>query len=114
MILDEPIENINPTDLQGYTPLHFAAQFGHLNVYQLISYELGNKNPGGATIWNYTPLHMAAENGHADLCCYIIDNVKVKNPEDEDGETPLHLAAQRGHYKICEMIIKSFPLLLHL
>ena len=100
----EPIENINPTDLQGYTPLHFAAQFGHLNVYQLISNGLDNKNPGGASLWNYTPLHMAAANGHTDLCLYILSNVKVRNPEDTDGETPLHLAAQNGHYKICEMI----------
>ena len=38
----------------------------------------------------------------------VVDNAKVKNPEDKDVKTPLHLGAQSGHYKIREMIMERF------
>ena len=71
------------------TPLHYAAQKGHLAVCQLIINNVNDKNPNEAGI---TPLHYAAENGHFDICQLIIDNVDDKNPNDITGSTPLDLA----------------------
>ena len=41
----ENIEDKNPGDYDGWTPLHCAALSGHLNVYELIMKTQVNKNP---------------------------------------------------------------------
>jgi ankyrin repeat protein len=37
----------------------------------------------------------------------ILENVKNKNPGDNDGDTPLLQAAECGHLEICKSIIES-------
>jgi hypothetical protein len=41
------------------------------------------------------------------LCQYIIQNITIKNPEDDRGITPLHLAAEEGNYEVCNLIMNS-------
>ena len=41
----ETIVNKNPCDVEGLTPLHLAAQNGHIEIYKLIAKDLHNKNP---------------------------------------------------------------------
>ena len=36
-----------------------------------------------------------------------MDNLIMKNPQANDGETPFHLAAQNGHFKVCKIIINN-------
>ena len=52
-----------------------------------------------------TPLHHAAIDGNLLECKLILDNVEVKNPEDNLRRTPLHWAARNGHLSICQLII---------
>ena len=40
-----------------------------------------------------------------EVCQLILENVTVKNPPSQNGETPLHLAASKGHVNICQLII---------
>ena len=55
---------VNPKNEWKITPLHYAAQKGHLAVYQLIIGTVNDKNPNEAEI---TPLYYAADNGHFDI-----------------------------------------------
>ena len=115
------------------TPLHFAADRGHLAAYQLIMENIENKNPvhliSPSFQWEYlkkeelkefgtnrtTPLHLAAKNGHLSVCKLIIENVFDKNPTGPEYGyskrinhwTPLHLAAHNGHFTVCELIINN-------
>ena len=113
------------------TPLHLAAEGGHLGAYHLIMENVINKNPLGmisdAITCTYmkrenfhafheaTPLHLAAKNGNLAVCKLIIENIFDKNPtpssiSDEswmDQSTPLHLAASNGHFSVCELLINS-------
>ena len=116
------------------TPLHFAADRGHLAAYQLIMENIDNKNPlhliSDLMQWKYmkreekhvfstkitTPLHLAAKNGHLSVCKLIIENVLDKNPTGPNIHwfrkqichwTPLHLAAHNGHFSVCELIINN-------
>ena len=53
----ERIDDKNPVSNNGTTPLHSAAQNGHLNVCDYIIGKVENKNPGRND--GDTPLHVA-------------------------------------------------------
>ena len=123
----ENMEEKNPKDECGITPLHQAAEYGELEVCKLIIENVQcdkeickryqcDKNPNNDI--NFTPLHMAAMNGHIQVCKFIIENVcenpkprsdrgDSKNPKCCDGTTPLHKAALRGHLQVCQLIIEN-------
>ena len=89
----------------GLTPFHFAALYGHSNVFNFIiqNNDITEMNP--ANDEGFTPLHYAAKTGQLEICTVIIENVKEKNPANNQGFTPLHIAAQKGHMEICKLII---------
>ena len=40
------VDNKNPKDNDGQTPLHFAVRYGHFELCQLFMDNLEEKNPG--------------------------------------------------------------------
>ena len=86
------LEEILPRDDDGWTPLHYAAKEGHLDVYKTISNLVEDKNP--KDLEDFTPLHAAAMNFHKDLCEFIASKIQDKNPVDKDGDTPIDLWIQ--------------------
>ena len=64
------MEDKNPDDRNGWTPLHWAAQFGHFEVCELLIANVIERNP--EDIRGVTPLHSAASNGHIEVCELII------------------------------------------
>ena len=96
----------NPTsNARGKTPLHYAAEEGHLEVCQLLLERCEDKNPADGDGW--TPLHEAADGGHLEVCCLILEKCDDKNPPGKDGVTPLHLAAQEGELEVCRLILEK-------
>ena len=95
----------NPAGNSGLTPLHAAAQEGHLNVCDLIMKEVADKNPAGNS--GITPLHVSAREGHLNVCDAIMKELVEKNPAANNGITPLHKAAERGHFDICQLICNN-------
>ena len=90
------VEQKNPRDHKGETPLHLAAKKGHLDVCKLIVESMLNKNI--ENIQGHTPTDSVAINGQI---CELI-NV---NPMNNLGQTPFHLAEQSGNLKVCEYFI---------
>ena len=101
----ERVDNKNPIFLYGCSPLHIAAENGHLEVCSLIIASVKDKNPEDAS--GYTPLHYAAQEGHLSICKLVINIVTDKNPKNEEGNTPLHEAAEKGHFGICKLIVQN-------
>ena len=91
---------------EGYTPLHWAAFLGYLNIYQLIIDKIDDKNPKSDS--GTTPLHLAVKMGNLQMYQLIINNTVDKNPKDKYEETPLHLAASYGNFAICQFYMKHF------
>ena len=56
---------MNPKDDYGKTPLHYAAENGHLGVCQLILEKVHEKNPKDD--YGMTPLENADLNGHSEV-----------------------------------------------
>ena len=102
-----------------YTPLHVAAKYGQLEVFEMIGEWVPDINPPssllGDQIRGLTPLHLAARYGHLPVCERIIDVLEEerilefldhnKNPPDVNGLTPLHCAAYGGHVDVCQLLL---------
>ena len=94
------------------TPLHWAAERGHLDIFQLIFEAVENKNP--RDIFGNTPFHLAALKNHSEKCnsetlFFTFANSMDINPANARGFTPLHFAACMGHVDICKLILENTP-----
>ena len=73
------------------TPLHLAAENGHLSV---VEYLVNQKADINAKEQNdCAPLHLAARNGHLNVVEYLINQKADINAKNKDGKTPLVLAS---------------------
>ena len=108
-ILVEKVNDVEPRDGYGNTPLHYAAMFGNLEICQKI---IGNiKDAHLKNEDEKTPLHFAAENSHSEVCKLILERVSDKNPKDCEGITPLHAVAVTGNDELYDDIANQFFLL---
>ena len=98
-------EEDDPYYLGGKTPLHRAAENGHVEVCKIIMDSIADKNPKAGN--GRTPLHVASENGHLEVCKLIVAQVSDKNPKCEGSVTPLHEATNGGHFEICRLILNN-------
>ena len=64
--------------VNGYTPLHMAAELGHLDIVKCLAKHLENKNPAMKN--GETPIYHAAGKGHLEIIEYIAQYVEDKNP----------------------------------
>lgn len=71
-----PVQDKNPGDNGGTTPLHLAAAEGHFQVCQAILNEVTDKNPSDDDDW--TPFHAAAKYGRTDVCQAIMGQIQGK------------------------------------
>jgi len=108
-IIQELIENkvnINGTDEQGNTALHFSVMKGRLEVTRKLL-ELGAKvdikNEDGET-----PLHLAMklEEGDTKISTILLEKGASPNVKDELGNTALHYAAQNGNLKLLKILFE--------
>ena len=78
-------EDKNPSDKEGYTPLHAASEKGQLNIFKYYNEELKYDNINPEQVSNEakrngrTPLHYATQNDHFALAQYLIGNVELSS-----------------------------------
>lgn len=90
-----------PFTTNGSTPLHFAAENGHLEVFDFLRHRASTVSPSRP--WQYLPIHLAALNGHLRIVERLldIDNIGAKS---RCGRLPMHLAASAGHLPIVRQL----------
>ncbi|CAL5392624.1 unnamed protein product [Camellia sinensis] len=99
-LLDWKKDLAKEPDVHGWTPLHYAARFGHvqrakqlLDSDKSIAYLIADQDD------NKTALHVAASQGHNEkkmVIKFILKNYSLSgliHQKDVDGNTPLHLIA---------------------
>ncbi|KAK3241032.1 hypothetical protein CYMTET_49169 [Cymbomonas tetramitiformis] len=94
----------------GNTPLHLAAENGHLEVLKILVESAGEEVKERMMLmeneYGNTPLHLAAENGHLEVVKVLVESAgeEVKERmmlmENEDGDTPLVLAGHNLHEEV--------------
>ena len=63
------VKDKNPESKNGFTPLHIAAHFGHLNICKMIIDV--TENPIPFTNRGSTPVELSAQNIKGELGCYV-------------------------------------------
>lgn len=92
-VIERGVQISNCVGLDGFTPLHHAANRGHINVVLVLiraSHPIDKANDAGET-----PLHLACYVGHLLIVEQLLDcgaNIDVQN---KYGETPLFYATRR-------------------
>jgi cytochrome c len=72
--------DVSATDSRGFTPLHRAAEYGHLEVVKVLIG--GGADVNAASEDNDTPLHMAASNDEYEIMTLLVEN-GARPPEVE-------------------------------
>ncbi|MBL8982825.1 MAG: ankyrin repeat domain-containing protein [Gemmatimonadetes bacterium] len=98
--------DVNASQGDGMTALHWAARFNQAEIATLL---LRAKANVAATtrIGGYTPLHVAAENGAGDVVALLVKAGANPNAAGEVGVTPLHLAAIQGDVRAVKALIDA-------
>ncbi|XP_075718262.1 ankyrin repeat domain-containing protein 6 isoform X3 [Rhinoderma darwinii] len=89
----------------GRTPLHLAANKGHLNVVQILlkaGCDLNVQDDG-----QQTALHRAAVVGNSDILAILIQEGCALDRQDKDGNTALHEAAWHGFSQSVKLLVKA-------
>ena len=103
----DSLEDKNPGDNHGVTPLHFAAESGHLKVCEVIMKSLQDKNP--PTSNGYTPLHIAAIHGHFNLCkliCKNVSKIDIVAFRNNVGWTPIKFAVFKKNWSVVWLLAR--------
>jgi hypothetical protein len=99
-------KEVNATDEQGATALHYAAHRGDMpTVRGLIAHgaDVNSGNDKGAT-----PLHVAALKGFEPVARLLLESRADVMAEDEDGWTPLHMNLPgRGRDYVARVLLEN-------
>lgn len=92
------------TDWLGTSPLHMAAQFGHISTAEVLI--RAGISRDARTKVDRTPLHVAAQEGHADIVELLLKNGADIEAKDMLKMSPLHWAVERGHISVIELLLE--------
>jgi len=89
------LKDVNVRDEKGFTPLHYAAREGHVDLVKLLMSYGADLNARNEDEW--TPLHKASLHGHVEVIKLLLAGGADVNAADPIGITPLYLASAHNH-----------------
>ena len=99
-------ERPSEEDEELYTPLHWAAAKGHVQVARrLIEFGADLDKRGGRFL--FTPLHMAAGQGHLNSSRLLIEAGAQVDSFDRFHNSPMHWAAWFGHLSVVRLLVEG-------
>jgi ankyrin repeat protein len=104
-LLKNSPELVFSKDAMGATPLHYAAQYGHKAMAEML---LANKAEVNAKDnFGQTPLHYAAQYGQIGVAELLLAKKADVNANAKNRVTPLHVAAQQGYRELVELLLAN-------
>ncbi|KAL5265325.1 hypothetical protein ACHWQZ_G006160 [Mnemiopsis leidyi] len=94
---------VNDEDEIANTPLHYAAQAGHVKTVIFLTEESADVDAKNQFGW--TPMDCAAACGMTKTLAALLDAGGEVDPIDKAKTTPLHLAAKNGHVATVEFLL---------
>jgi ankyrin repeat protein len=87
-------DTVNAYAYDGWSPLHLAAFFGHLDAARLLLGAGADVDAVSTNSLNNTPLHAATAGKHADVALMLIERGADPLKSDAGGYTALEIARQ--------------------
>jgi ankyrin repeat protein len=95
--------DVNATEADGATALHWAAQLDDLETVELLL-DAG-ASAAAANRFAVTPLELAANNGSAEIAARLLASGADPNARSREGQTPLMSAALSGRVAALETLL---------
>ena len=92
---------------RNYSPIHIAAERGHLEVVKILVPLASNSNFPDEYGW--TPIHYAAGAGHIQVVKILAPLADNANAPNELGKTPIFYAHKNGYQEIVEYLQSIRP-----
>jgi len=97
--------SVDTADEFGWTPLHWAAQFGNARVIHAMASAgaemVAVPKPGE------TPLHVACEWGATAGVAALLSLDALLDPVDQHGDTPLMKACRHGYWRCARLLLAA-------
>lgn len=105
VILSKDPTAVEAKDGAGRTPLHMAANGGHVDIFELLI-EKG-ADPKVKTQANTTTLHYAALGGHLNIVNRLIELGVGLDEKNFQTATPLYYACMNGHLSVVRLLAEK-------
>jgi uncharacterized protein len=105
-LLDQNRDFANMPDESGYTPLHYAAYFGHAEAARYLLGIGAQVDAISMDPLRNQPLHAAATSGHAEIVGLLLDGGADPRAEQSGQWTALHAAAEKGHAAVVAVLVE--------
>lgn len=108
-LLDEDPSRVSSWSTDGFTPLHFAAFFGHPAAVRLLAErgaDLEARSTNRELALDARPLHSAAAAGQREACEVLLDAGADVNAVQHGGYTALLDAAANGNAGLVDLLLE--------
>ena len=102
-LLDLGVDPNKAKDMLGFTALHLAVCYNHLEIAEKLLAHGANLNAKNQV--EATPLHLASKEGHPTIVATLLANGANPNLQDFEGVTPFHLVTFCGHPEVVENLL---------
>jgi ankyrin repeat protein len=92
-LLVERGAEVDSRDKFGWTPLHVASRYGHLEISRVLVDHGANVNARQENHW--TPLYLSARNGHLGIVKVLFERGADVHALSGEGETPYQVSGDR-------------------
>ncbi|HKK92461.1 MAG TPA: ankyrin repeat domain-containing protein [Longimicrobiales bacterium] len=99
-------EDVNASQGDGMTALHWAAYQGNLEMIEVLIYA-GSNLEAVTRVADYTPLMVAARTGHGDAAVLLLDAGANPSATTSTGVTALHFAAGAGQTQAVRALVAA-------
>mmetsp|Transcript_6009 Transcript_6009/g.14602 ORF Transcript_6009/g.14602 Transcript_6009/m.14602 type:complete len:276 (-) Transcript_6009:942-1769(-) len=105
-LLVPTVNNANPRDIRGWTPLHCAAEScSNQVVCALLKFGADPNIEEDTRKW--TPLFLSVLRRNVDVASSLLKAGADPNLRGKGGWTPLHYASQQGDYRTMWLLLKA-------
>ncbi|XP_072344384.1 histone-lysine N-methyltransferase EHMT1-like isoform X9 [Scyliorhinus torazame] len=105
MLVDGIDPNFRAEHQNKRTPLHAAAEIGHVEICHMLVQAGANLDTCDDD--QRTPLMEAAENNQLETVKYLLKAGALADHKDVEGSICLHLAAKKGHYDVVVHLLST-------